>query len=78
MTYTIRVDFLEAQAQLVHMLGELGHGERKRVADEVEVSPGYITHIIKGRKSPNQELQSKLLRALGYRATIEYVKIGES
>jgi len=72
------VNYEEALAQLVSMLDALEHGERKRVATEAGVTPGYVTHIIKGRKRPTQELQSKLLKAMNYRERVEYIKAGDA
>lgn len=73
MTYSEQVNFEEARRELAQRLDALPHGERKRVAQEAGVTPGFITHIIKGRKQPNQELQSRLLRAMGYREQIVFV-----
>lgn len=78
MTYTSDVNYEEALSRLIAMLDGLERGERKRVAEECGVTPGYVTHIIKGRKRPTPELQSKLLRAMRLREVVEFVRDGDA
>ena len=73
MTYaqTVKLSDLPAKAQ--ERLATLKHGEKKDVADALDISQGYLSHWITGRREMPVDVAEKVLNYFNIRVNVQTI-----